>query len=130
MKIYFQSKKIDFNNYKQKMDENFKIIYDSNNKINSGEGIEGYISLFRSRYEKSLKILSLRQDSKKVKKIELVKQLLNQSKTNTNSMSKEDSVNSLFIAGLVMNKDIKNNNYDITIDDQTGLFTVLLIMKN
>ena len=105
------------------MDENFKIIYDSNDKINSGEGIEGYTSLFRSRYEKSLKILSLRQDSKKVKKIELVKQLFNQSKINSNSMSKEDSANSLFIAGLVMNKDIKNNNYDLTIDDQSGLLT-------
>jgi DNA polymerase II small subunit len=53
--------------------ESFKIVYDSNDKINSGEGVEGYASLFRSRYEKSLKILSLRQDSKKVKKIETIK---------------------------------------------------------
>jgi DNA polymerase II small subunit len=119
----FSIKKDSFDKYKEKMDENLKIIYDSNDKINSGEGIEGYTSLFRSRYEKSLKILSLRQDSKKVKKIELVKQLFNQSKINSNSMSKEDSANSLFIAGLVMNKDIKNNNYDLTIDDQSGLFT-------
>jgi len=103
--------------------ESFKIVYDSNDKINSGEGVEGYASLFRSRYEKSLKILSLRQDSKKVKKIETIKQLFNQSKINYNSMSKELSNNSLFAAGLIMNKDIKNNNYDITIDDQTGLLT-------
>ena len=120
---FFSIKKDSFDKYKEKMDENFKIIYDSNDKINSGEGIEGYTSLFRSRYEKSLKILSLRQDSKRVKKIELVKQLFNQSKINSNSMSKEDSANSLFIAGLVMNKDIKNNNYDLTIDDQSGLLT-------
>ena len=119
----FSIKKDSFDKYKEKMDENLKIIYDSNDKINSGEGIEGYTSLFRSRYEKSLKILSLRQDSKKVKKIELVKQLFNQSKINSNSMSKEDSANSLFIAGLVMNKDVKNNNYDLTIDDQSGLLT-------
>ncbi len=119
----FSIKKDSFNKHKEKMEENFKIIYNSNDNINSGEGIEGYTSLFRSRYEKSLKILSLRQDSKRVKKIELVKQLFNQSKINSNSMSKEDSANSLFIAGLVMNKDIKNNNYDITIDDQTGLLT-------
>ena len=32
------------------------------------------------------------------------------------------------MAGLIMKKDIKNNNYDITIDDQTGLLTVLPIM--
>jgi DNA polymerase II small subunit len=109
--------------HKEITEEGFKIVYDSNDKINSGEGVEGYASLFRSRYEKSLKILSLRQDSKKVKKIEIIKQLFNQSKINYNSMSKELSNNSLFVAGLIMNKDIKNNNYDITIDDQTGLLT-------
>ena len=111
------------NKHKEKTDENFKIIYDSNDKINSGEGVEGYTSLFRSRYEKSLRILSLRQNSKKVKKIEIIKQLLNQPKTNTNSMSKEDSNSSLFAAGLIMNKEIRNNSYSITIDDQTGLLT-------
>ncbi len=111
------------NKYKEKTDENFKIIYDSNDKINSGEGVEGYTSLFRSRYEKSLRILSLRQNSKKIKKIETIKQLFNQPKTNTNSMSKENSNNSLFAAGLIMNKEIRNNSYNITIDDQTGLLT-------
>ncbi len=109
--------------HKEKTDENFKIIYDSNDKINSGEGVEGYTSLFRSRYEKSLRILSLRQNSKKVKKIETIKQLFNQPKTNTNSMSKENSNSSLFAAGLIMNKEIRNNSYNITIDDQTGLLT-------
>ncbi|HXS60591.1 MAG TPA: DNA-directed DNA polymerase II small subunit [Candidatus Sulfopaludibacter sp.] len=122
-KNFFSIKKDNLMKYKENIDENFKIIYDSNDKINSGEGVEGYTSLFRSRYEKSLKILSLRQDSRKVKKIEIAKQLFNQSKINYNSMSKEDLDNSIFIAGLVMSKDIKNNNYDITIDDQTGLLT-------
>ena len=111
------------NKHKEKTDENFKIIYDSNDKINSGEGVEGYTSLFRSRYEKSLRILSLRQNSKKIKKIETIKQLFNQPKTNTNSMSKENSNSSLFAAGLIMNKEIRNNSYNITIDDQTGLLT-------
>ena len=111
-KNLFSIKKDSFIKYKEKNDENFKIIYDSNDKINSGEGVVGYTSLFRSRYEKSLKILSLRQDSKKIKKIEIAKQLFNQSKINKNSMSKEDLDNSIFIAGLVMSKDIKNNNYE------------------
>ncbi len=118
------SKKLNkFMNYKEKKEDGFKIIYDSNDKINSGEGVEGYTSLFKSRFEKSLKILSLRQDSKNIKKIEIAKQLFNQSKINYNSMSKEDMDSSLFVAGLVMNKDIKNNNYDLTIDDHTGLLT-------
>ena len=56
------------------------IIYDSNNSINSGEGVEGYTSLFRSRFDKSLKILSNRPDSKRIKKIAFIKQFLNQSR--------------------------------------------------
>ncbi len=125
------SKKLNkFMNYKEKKEDGFKIIYDSNDKINSGEGVEGYTSLFKSRFEKSLKILSLRQDSKNIKKIEIAKQLFNQSKINYNSMSKEDMDSSLFVAGLVMNKDIKNNNYDLTIDDHTGLLTVQHTMMN
>jgi DNA polymerase II small subunit len=122
--ILFSIKKNSLNKYKEKIDENFKIVYDTNDKINSSEGVEGYTSLFRSRYEKSLRILSLRQDSKRVKKIETIKQLFNQSNINYKSLSKEEANNSVVIAaGLVMEKDIKNNNYDITIDDQTGLLT-------
>jgi DNA polymerase II small subunit len=117
------AKRDSINGYRETTKENFKIIFDSNDKINSGEGVEGYTSLFRSRYEKSLKILSLRQNSKNIKKVEIIKQLFNQSKTNNDSMSKELSSNSLFAAGLIMNKEIKNNSYDITIDDQTGLLT-------
>ena len=122
--ILFSIKKNSLNKYKEKMDENFKIVYDTNDKINSSEGVEGYTSLFRNRYEKSLRILSLRQDSKRVKKIETIKQLFNQSNINYKSLSKEEANNPVVIAaGLVMEKDIKNNNYDITIDDQTGLLT-------
>ena len=122
--ILFSIKKNSLNKYKEKMDENFKIVYDTNDKINSSEGVEGYTSLFRSRYEKSLRILSLRQDSKRVKKIETIKQLFNQSNISYKSLSKEEANNPVVIAaGLVMEKDIKNNNYDITIDDQTGLLT-------
>ena len=100
MKFFFQPKKIDLNEHKEKTEENFKIVYDSNDKINSGEGVEGYASLFRSRYEKSLRILSLRQDSKRVKKIEIIKQLFNQSNINYKSLSKEVANNPLVIGRL------------------------------
>ncbi|MDQ4072921.1 MAG: hypothetical protein M3162_01315 [Thermoproteota archaeon] len=86
---------------------NFRVLHDSNDKINSGEGVEGFSSLFISRYEKCLKILSSRSDSKRIKKIGLIKQIFNQTKINSNSMDKENSENSLFIAGLVMEKNIK-----------------------
>jgi DNA polymerase II small subunit len=97
------------------------IIYDSNNSINSGEGVEGYTSLFRSRFDKSLKILSNRPDSKRIKKIAFIKQFLNQSRINPKSQSKENLEESLFIAGLIMEKKIKKNSYNLTIDDQSGL---------
>ena len=97
------------------------IIYDPNNSINSGEGVEGYTSLFRSRFDKSLKILSNRPDSKRIKKIASIKQFLNQSRINPKSQSKENLEESLFIAGLIMEKKIKKNSYNLAIDDQSGL---------
>ena len=97
------------------------IIYDSNNSINSGEGVEGYTSLFRSRFDKSLKILTNRPDSKRIKKIASIKQFLNQSRINPKSQSKENLEESLFIAGLIMEKKIKKNSYNLAIDDQSGL---------
>lgn len=102
---------------------NDNIVYDSNYSINSGEGVEGYISLFKSRFDKSLKILANRPDSKRIKKIASIKQLFSQSRNNPNSNvhSKERNEESLFIAGLVMEKKQKKNSYNIAIDDQTGL---------
>jgi DNA polymerase II small subunit len=97
------------------------IIYDSNNSINSGEGVEGYTSLFRSRFDKSLKILTNRPDSKRIKRIASIKQFLNQSRINPKSQSKENLEESLFIAGLIMEKKIKKNSYNLAIDDQSGL---------
>lgn len=97
------------------------IIYDSNNSINSSEGVEGYTSLFKSRFEKSLKILSNRPDSKRIKKIGFIKQLFNKTQTNPNASSKENLENSIIIAGLLMDKKIRKNGYSIAIDDQTGL---------
>jgi DNA polymerase II small subunit len=39
-KNFFSIKKDNLMKYKENIDENFKIIYDSNDKINSGEGVE------------------------------------------------------------------------------------------
>ncbi|WP_231129087.1 DNA-directed DNA polymerase II small subunit [Candidatus Nitrosocosmicus hydrocola] len=105
---------------------NNNIIYDSNYGINSGEGVDGYISLFRSRFDKSLKILSNRPDGKRIKKIVSIKQSFSQSRnnSNSNSHSKERNEESLFVAGLVMEKKQKKNSYNIAIDDQTGLLEI------
>jgi len=102
------------------------IIYDANNNVNSGEGVDGYTSLFRSRFEKSLRILSNRPDSKRIKKIGNIKQLFNQIRitSNPNLKSSEKVEETLFVAGLVMEKKLKKNSYNIIIDDQTGLLEV------
>src|SRR5690606_26271376 len=96
---------------------NNNVVYDSNYSINSGEGVQGYISLFRSRFDKSLKILSNRPDGKRIKRIGTIKQSFNQSRNNSNSnlQSKEKNEGSLFVAGLVMEKKLKKSSYNIII---------------
>lgn len=114
-------------NRKDNFDDIFdtnNIIYDANGSVNSGEGIDGYTSLFRSRYEKSLRILANRPDSKRIRKIGDIKQLFNQVRMTSNSNSKEKVEETLFVAGLVMEKKLKKNSYNITIDDQTGLLEI------
>ena len=59
-----------------------KVIMDPTSKVNSGEGVEGYTALFRSRLEKSLRILALRPESKRITKIASIRQKANNSKTN------------------------------------------------
>jgi DNA polymerase II small subunit len=47
----------------------YKVIFDPTPSINSGEGVKGYTALFRSRFEKLLRIIALRPDSKRIIKI-------------------------------------------------------------
>src|SRR5438105_4256688 len=45
------------------------VLADPTPKVNTGEGVQGYTSLFRSRFEKSMKILSQRPDSRRIAKV-------------------------------------------------------------
>ena len=56
------------------------MILDPTPGINSGEGVRGYTALFRSRFEKSLRILALRPDSKRITKITSLKHKSNNAK--------------------------------------------------
>jgi DNA polymerase II small subunit len=118
--------------------DSYKVIFDSTDYINSGEGINGYTSLFKSRFIKSLKILSTRPDSKRINKIAFVKKSNNQKKQNNNlnteynDKKKENNNTSLggyssVIAGLVMSKRSKRNSTELTIDDQTGIINTLAV---
>ena len=116
----------------------YKVIFDSTDYINSGEGINGYTSLFKSRFIKSLKILSTRPDSKRINKIAFVKKSNNQKKQNNNLNTEYNDIKiennnaslggySSVIAGLVMSKRSKRNSTELIIDDQTGIINTLAV---
>ena len=86
---------------------------DENNYIL--EGKKGFEELFRSRYNKLLKIISSRPDYVKIEKISSI----NQKKVKDN----------VKISGLVMEKRIRRNNLVLTIDDNTGKIDTLVINK-
>ena len=101
-------------------EQNFhKVLLEPTPNVNTGEGIEGYTALFRSRFEKSLRILALRPESKRITKIASIKQKANNAKKgkshyvegnlNTNSSS--------IVAGLLMSKHSKKNGLEMIIDD-------------
>ena len=59
--------------------ESYKIIFDPTYKINS-EDKKDFFKLFDSRYKKTLKILSIRSESRQIRKIKYIKDLRNKSR--------------------------------------------------
>lgn len=103
-----------------------KVILDSTANVNTGEGIEGYTTLFRSRFEKSLRILALRPESKRITKIASIKQKANTTKKGKSHHIEGNSItNSSIVAGLVMSKHSKRNGLEMIIDDYSGTLSAL-----
>ena len=101
----------------------YKVLLDPTPIINSGEGVEGYISLFRSRYEKSMRILSLRPDSRRITRVKTLK------KKNTDTGNQKPYMryeqfsglsSTMVVAGLVMSRQFKRHGLEIVIDDFSG----------
>jgi len=84
----------------------FEIVRDPSNSISPIEGLKGFQSLFKSRFEKLMKIARRRPDSYQIK------QIANLKKEPSNSPQK--------IAGFVMNKKIKRTHIELTIDDESS----------
>lgn len=112
------------------------VLLDPTPKVNTGEGVPGYTALFSSRFEKSMKILSQRPDSRRIAKVASVKQTMRNGKLqlgnenprgehpNGNNLSGE----SIIVAGLVMFRRAKKNGaVDLEIDDYTGVLTASAI---
>ena len=107
-------------------DENYKIIFDPTYKINS-ENDKDFFKLFDSRYRKTLKILSIRSESRQIRKIKHIKDLRNKSRFSSldNENERGKFIDSAFVAGLIMSKRNRKNDVELVIDDATGSIPVV-----
>ncbi|MCP8321218.1 MAG: metallophosphoesterase, partial [archaeon] len=90
----------------ERIEPEFEIINDPTSNISPVEGLRGFQSLFKNRFEKLMKIVKKRPDSYQIKQIANIK------KDSSNSPQK--------IAGLVMNKKIKRTHVELTVDDESS----------
>ena len=101
------------------VDENIEnhhvIMFDPTRKVTSAEGIDGFTSLFSSRYSKLLKIMMQRAQSRKITPIANA----------TDSKLKDEA----YIAGLLMDRKIDRDVTKLLIDDPTGSLEVLVFNK-
>ncbi len=106
--------------------ESYKIIFDPTYKINS-EDKRDFFKLFDSRYTKTLKILSIRSESRQIRKIKYIKDLRNKSRFSSlaNENERGKLVDSVFVAGLIMLKRNRKNDVELVIDDTSGSIPVV-----
>lgn len=115
----------------QQQQHSSKVLLDSTPSVNSGEGVNGYTSLFRSRFEKSLHILALRPDSIRITKIASLKRKSNNTRSRKSYETDGDpnKNSSSVVAGLLMSKRSKKNGLEMMIDDYSGMLNVLAITE-
>lgn len=102
------------------------VLIDPTPKVTTAEGVEGYTALFRSRFEKTMRILAQRPDSKRISKVSAVKQRVRISKqTERGEKSLHGAASSIIVAGLLMSKRTKKNDVELAIDDYTGILTAI-----
>jgi DNA polymerase II small subunit len=100
------------------------VLSDPTPKVTTAEGVEGYTALFRSRFEKTMRILAQRPDSKRISKVSAVKQRVRTGKQiERGEKSLHGAGNSIIIAGLLMSKRTKKNDVELSVDDYTGILT-------
>ena len=111
------------------IEQTCSVLIDPTPKVTTAEGIEGYAALFRSRFEKTMRILAQRPDSKRMSKVSAVKQNVRAGKqVERGEKSLHGVASSIIVAGLVMSKRTKKNDLELTIDDYTGILTVTAVV--
>jgi DNA polymerase II small subunit len=109
------------------VEEVCQVIMDPTQKVTTGEGVEGYAALFRSRFEKTMRILAQRPDSKRIAKVASVKQNVRSGvkapvERGERSLSGGSTT---IVAGLLMSKRSKKNGLELAVDDYTGTLSVM-----
>jgi len=99
----------------ENMEDQFSIIFDPTKKVTSAEGIDGFTTLFSDRYNKLLRIMMQRSQSKKLTPIKNV----------TDGKLGEEA----YIAGLLMDRKIDRDVTKLVIDDPTGSVEVLVFKE-
>lgn len=113
------------------IEQSCTVLLDPTPKVTSAEGVEGYAALFRSRFEKSMRILAQRPDSRRISKIASVKQNTRNNKfVERGKKSLHGSNGSTIVAGLLMSRRTKKNGIEIAIDDYTGILTVTAVAED
>lgn len=102
------------------------IMMDPSSKVTTAEGVEGYSALFRSRFEKTMRILSQRPDSKRISKVASVKQSArNGSRSQPERGERNSGGSSTIVAGLLMSKRSRKIGIELAVDDYTGTLSVM-----
>ena len=114
------------NTSKESNGESYKIIFDPTYKVNF-EDKKGFFKLFDSRYRKTLKILSIRPESRQIRKIKYIKDLRNKSRSSSldNENERGKLIDSVFVAGLIMSKRNRKNDVELVLDDTTASIAVV-----
>lgn len=111
-----------------------EVLMDPTPNVNTGEGVDGYSSLFKSRFEKTMRILAQRPDSRRIAKISTVKLGGKGGQRSSASGHSERSLNggagSHVIAGLLMSRRTKKNGIELEIDDYTGKMQVMAVSED
>ena len=107
------------------------VLSDPTPKVTTAEGVDGYTALFDSRFEKTMRILAQRPDSKRISKVSAVKQRVRMGKQiERGEKSLHGAGNSIIIAGLLMSKRTKKNDVELSLDDHTGILTVTSALED
>ena len=100
----------------QKLDDESRVLNDPTSKITSAEGVEGYGSLFASRFLKLKKIISNRPEAKMLKTISTV----------VSVKSNDD----MYICGLLSERRVERNITKLIIDDPSGSIETIVFDKD